>query len=73
MSLFITMPMKFECPHCQQYYLQLYQQENHHYPACPVCHQNGLLLGLAEKQDFLQHPFIFVSSYIRQTWHKLSK
>jgi hypothetical protein len=32
-----------------------------------------LLLGLAEKEDFLQHPLIFVSSYIKQTWHKLSK
>lgn len=73
MSLFMPMPMKFECHQCQQCYVHLYQQENHHYPACPSCHSNGLLLGIAEPEDFLQHPLIFLSSYLKQIWHKLSK
>ncbi|CAB1212536.1 hypothetical protein SFB21_1116 [Acinetobacter bouvetii] len=73
MSLLMSMPMKFECHHCKQYYLHLYQPEDHHYPSCPDCHQNGILLGLAEKEDFLQHPLIFLSSYLKQSWHKLSK
>ena len=73
MSLFIPMPMKFECHHCRQCYIHLYQQEDHHYPACPACHNNGLLMGIAEPEDFLQHPIMFISGYLKQTWHKLSK
>jgi len=73
MFLFIPMPMKFECHHCHQSYIQLYHPEDHHYPACPVCHNNGLLMGIAEPEDFLQHPFIFLASYLKQTWHTLDK
>lgn len=73
MSLFIPMPMKFECHHCRQCYIHLYQQKDHHYPACPACHNNGLLMGIAEPGDFFQHPLIFLSGYLKQTWHKLSK
>jgi hypothetical protein len=32
-----------------------------------------LLMGIAEPKDFFQHPLIFLSSYLKQTWHKLSK
>jgi hypothetical protein len=73
MSLLLSMPMKFECHHCKQYYLHPYKPENLQYPACPCCHKNGLLLGLAETEDFLQHPFIFLTTYIKQTWHRLNK
>ena len=73
MSYLLQMPMKFECGHCHQMYLHTYQYTDHHCPECPTCRDQGLLMGVAEWDDLLQHPIVFAKSYLRQTWHMLNK
>lgn len=73
MSYLLKMPMKFECTYCNHCYVHHYQYEDHHYPTCPDCQKAGLLMGVAEMGDVLHHPMIFASSYLKETWHMLSK
>lgn len=73
MSIILTKPLKFECTSCEKIYLHGLKQEQHNYPHCPHCHKAGLLLGLAEAEDFLRHPVDFATSYFKQTWHMLNK
>lgn len=73
MSVFPSRPMKFECKHCDKIYLHQYKHEQHRYPHCPHCRHAGLLLGLAEKEDLIRLPLDYASSYVKQTWHRLSK
>lgn len=59
------MPLKFECSACQHQYYQHYKDSELHYPNCPHCHKNGLLMGIAEPDDLLKHPYDLVCSIFK--------
>lgn len=67
------MPLKFECSTCHQLYFQHYKNSELHYPECPTCHQSGLLIGTAEADDVLKHPYSVLSSIVKQTLNTLDK
>lgn len=73
MPILFSKPMKFECTHCDKTYLAHYRAEQPQYPHRPHCHQAGLLLGLAEIEDFIRLPFEYASAFVKQTWHKRGK
>lgn len=73
MSILLTKPLKFECTHCDKIYLHNLEHEQPKYPHCPNCQHAGLLLGVAETEDLVRHPVEFATSYVKQTWHMLSK
>ena len=73
MSLFVKLPIKFECKHCQVTYFHLCAQSTLHEPRCPECHHTGLLLGVAEKTDLFLFPITWVATSMKQSWHRLNK
>lgn len=73
MSLFVQLPIKFECKHCQLTYFHAYAPSALHKPLCPECHRTGLLMGVAEKTDLLRYPITWVTKFMKQSWHRLNK
>jgi NAD-dependent SIR2 family protein deacetylase len=61
------MPLKFECSDCHNAYYHHYDQAEHHYPECPQCKKNGMLVGIAESDDVFKHPYNVISSIFKQT------
>ncbi len=73
MSLFIQLPIKFECKHCQVTYFHLCTQSMLHEPHCPQCHHTGFLMGAAEKKDLPLYSITSAVKFIKQSWHRLNK
>lgn len=73
MSLFIQLPIKFECKHCQLTYFHAYAPSVLHKPHCPKCHHTGLLMGVAEEKDLLLYSITSAVKFIKQSWHRLNK
>lgn len=73
MSLFVQLPIKFECKHCQLTYFHAYTPSALHKPHCPKCHHTGLLMGVAEKKDLLLYSITSAVKFIKQSWHRLNK
>ncbi len=67
-----AMPLKLECKRCKKLYLHQ-AIANHQTVCCPICHKTTVLHGLAETADLVRHPFSFIFSYFKPSWHKRGK